>query len=686
MEVALDLALQGAPDHPWVTEHPEWFTTRPDGSIAYAENPPKKYQDIYPLNFDNDPEGIYAEMLRVVRLWVDHGVKIFRVDNPHTKPMNFWHWLIGEVKKTDPDVLFLAEAFTRPAMMHALARIGFTQSLHVLHLAERASGSSSEYGRELVAAADYMRPNFFVNTPDILHASACSTAGRRCSRSAPCWPPCCARPGASTPGTSCSSTCRCGQGSEEYLDSEKYQLRPRDYDRAHPGGPLASRRTWPQAQPAAARAPGAAADCATCASTTSTTTTCCAFSKRDDDDRRHRDRGRAPSTRIRCNGATTSLDMPALGLDWNDRVDRARRAGRRRLRVGAAQRRPARPARRAGAHPRGATVDQESAWSYPPTPTPARSAAADASDAVAAARAGRGRAGSHRAGRRGGDEDSLTGLSARRPTRSGTSGRSSTRCWSGRSPTPNGDGTRRPARPDRQAGLPALAGRRLPVAAAVLRLAAARRRLRHQRLPGAARVRHRRGLRRAARRGARARHPGHHRPRHEPHLATRTRGSRSPARDPDGPYGDFYVWADDDTGYPDARIIFVDTEPSNWTFDPVRKQYFWHRFFSHQPDLNFDNPAVQRRDDRRAAVLARPRHRRVPAGRGAVPVRAGGHQLREPAGDPRVPQAAARKMVDDEYPDRVLLAEANQWPADVVEYFGDPRSAATSATWRSTSR
>ena len=128
MEVALDFALQAAPDHPWVTEHPEWFTTRPDGTIAYAENPPKKYQDIYPINFDNDPKGIYAEMLRVVRLWIDHGVKIFRVDNPHTKPMNFWHWLIWEVKKTDPDVLFLAEAFTRPAMMHALARIGFSQS------------------------------------------------------------------------------------------------------------------------------------------------------------------------------------------------------------------------------------------------------------------------------------------------------------------------------------------------------------------------------------------------------------------------------------------------------------------------------------------------------------------------------------------------------------------------------
>jgi glycosidase len=128
MEVALDLALQASPDHPWVSEHPEWFTQRADGSIAYAENPPKKYQDIYPMNFDNDPEGIYAEVLRIVRQWMDHGVRIFRVDNPHTKPLRFWERLLGEIRGTDPDVLFLAEAFTRPAMMHTLAKIGFHQS------------------------------------------------------------------------------------------------------------------------------------------------------------------------------------------------------------------------------------------------------------------------------------------------------------------------------------------------------------------------------------------------------------------------------------------------------------------------------------------------------------------------------------------------------------------------------
>ena len=122
------LALQASPDHPWVKEHPEWFTDRADGTIAYAENPPKKYQDIYPINFDNDPDGIYAEVPAGRALLDDHGVRIFRVDNPHTKPVSFWEWLLGEVRKTDPDVLFLAEAFTRPAMMQTLAKVGFHQS------------------------------------------------------------------------------------------------------------------------------------------------------------------------------------------------------------------------------------------------------------------------------------------------------------------------------------------------------------------------------------------------------------------------------------------------------------------------------------------------------------------------------------------------------------------------------
>ncbi|MFX4285387.1 alpha-1,4-glucan--maltose-1-phosphate maltosyltransferase [Janibacter sp. G349] len=168
LEVALDLALQCSPDHPWVTEHPEWFTTRADGTIAYAENPPKKYQDIYPVNFDNDPAGIYAEVRRVVQVWIDHGVKIFRVDNPHTKPVEFWQWLIADVAVDHPDVIWLSEAFTKPAMMHTLAKVGFQQSY--TYFAWRTTVPELvEYGTEVSGeAAAYMRPSFWPTTHDIL--------------------------------------------------------------------------------------------------------------------------------------------------------------------------------------------------------------------------------------------------------------------------------------------------------------------------------------------------------------------------------------------------------------------------------------------------------------------------------------------------------------------------------------
>ena len=227
MEVALDLALQCAPDHPWATEHPEWFTTRVDGTIAYAENPPKKYQDIYPLNFDNDPAGLYAEVLRVVRHWMAHGVRIFRVDNPHTKPLSFWEWLIAEVKKTDPDVLFLAEAFTRPAMMHELGRIGFTQS-YTYFTWRTGKDELQTYVGELVDASAYMRPNFFVNTPDILHASLqyggppiFKIRAVLAALLSPTW--------GVYSGYELYEHVAVRPGSEEYLDSEKYQLRPRDW-------------------------------------------------------------------------------------------------------------------------------------------------------------------------------------------------------------------------------------------------------------------------------------------------------------------------------------------------------------------------------------------------------------------------------------------------------------------------
>lgn len=234
LEIALDLALQASPDHPWVTEHPEWFTTRVDGSIAYAENPPKKYQDIYPINFDNDPDGIYNEVLRIVLLWVSHGVRIFRVDNPHTKPVQFWEWLIAEVNAKHPDVVFLAEAFTRPAMMHALGRAGFQQSYTYFtwrNTKEELEQYFTEVSRETPA---FFRPNFFVNTPDILTEylqyggpAAFKVRAVLAAMASPLW-------GVYSGYELYEHVAR--PGAEEYIDNEKFQYRPRDYEAAEAQG------------------------------------------------------------------------------------------------------------------------------------------------------------------------------------------------------------------------------------------------------------------------------------------------------------------------------------------------------------------------------------------------------------------------------------------------------------------
>jgi starch synthase (maltosyl-transferring) len=231
LEVAIDLALNASPDHPWVKEHPEWFTFRADGTIAYAENPPKKYQDIFNFNFDNDPEGIFAEFDRIVRLWMSHGVRIFRVDNPHTKPLRFWERLLASIRKTDPDVLFLAEAFTRPAMMAALAQVGFHQS-YTYFTWRNTKDELTEYLTELSGpAAASMRPNFFANTPDILHeylqhggVPAFEIRAVLAAMLSPSW-------GIYSGYELCENT-PLRPGSEEYLDSEKFQYRPRDWETA----------------------------------------------------------------------------------------------------------------------------------------------------------------------------------------------------------------------------------------------------------------------------------------------------------------------------------------------------------------------------------------------------------------------------------------------------------------------
>ena len=231
LEIALDLALQTSPDHPWVKSNPQWFNKRADGTIAYAENPPKKYQDIYPINFDDDYEGIRDEVLRIIRLWISKGVKIFRVDNPHTKPVHFWQDLLDIVRRESPEVIFLAEAFTAPAMMHALGKAGFHQSY--TYFTWRTSKSElTEYGREVAQQTSaFFRPNFWVNTPDInpFHLQSGNPAmfalrAVLASTLTPSW--------GMYAGYEIYEHRPFKEGGEEYLDSEKYEIKVRDWDGA----------------------------------------------------------------------------------------------------------------------------------------------------------------------------------------------------------------------------------------------------------------------------------------------------------------------------------------------------------------------------------------------------------------------------------------------------------------------
>ncbi len=233
IEIALDLAFQCSPDHPYVKEHPEWFHWRPDGTLKYAENPPKKYEDIYPFDFETDRwRELWEELKNVVFFWIDQGVRIFRVDNPHTKPFCFWEWLIGEVKKDHPDVIFLSEAFTRPKVMYRLAKLGFTQS-YTYFAWRNTKWELMQYFTELTQTEvrEFFRPNLWPNTPDILteylqmggrpafmvRVVLAATLGANYGIYGPAFELCEKRPREF--------------GSEEYLDSEKYEIRPWDIDR-----------------------------------------------------------------------------------------------------------------------------------------------------------------------------------------------------------------------------------------------------------------------------------------------------------------------------------------------------------------------------------------------------------------------------------------------------------------------
>ena len=312
LEVALDLALQVAPDHPWAREGKPWFNLRADGTIAYAENPPKKYQDIYPIWFDGDPQGLIDETLRIIQFWGDRGVRIFRVDNPHTKPVRFWDAVLSEVHRTDPDIIFLAEAFTHPPMMRALAEVGFHQNYSYFTW-RTEKWEIEEYFSALSGyLSAYMRPNLFVNTPDILHAylqyggpSAFAIRATLAATLAPTW--------GVYAGFELFEHVAVRPGSEEYLDSEKYQLRPRDWAAAEKSGnsliayitklnelkrrhrPLQTLRNL--------------------TFHTADNDRIIAYSRRDGDD----------VTVVICTldpygaqEATVHFDMPALGLDWSE--------------------------------------------------------------------------------------------------------------------------------------------------------------------------------------------------------------------------------------------------------------------------------------------------------------------------------------------------------------------------------
>jgi starch synthase (maltosyl-transferring) len=307
VEVALDYALQCSPDHPWVKEHPEWFRIRPDGSIAHAENPPKVYEDIVPLNFDiPDPSPLYAACKDVLDHWIAHGVRVFRVDNPHTKPVRFWEWLIAAVKAEHPDVIFLSEAFTSPPMMRVLAKVGFTQS-YTYFTWRNSKAELEEYMTELTRSesADYLRPNLFVNTPDILTdylqrggPAAFRIRATLAATMSPSW--------GMYSGFELYERTPREPGSEEYLDSEKFQYRPRDWSQPSLGPYVARLNQIRRAHPALhwlrnlrfhlVESPDIIA-----------------YSKRDGDD----------AVLVVCNlephearESMVHLWLPALGLDW----------------------------------------------------------------------------------------------------------------------------------------------------------------------------------------------------------------------------------------------------------------------------------------------------------------------------------------------------------------------------------
>ncbi|MBC7794415.1 MAG: alpha-1,4-glucan--maltose-1-phosphate maltosyltransferase [Clostridia bacterium] len=310
LEVALDFAIQCSPDHPYIEQHPEWFFRRPDGVIKYAENPPKKYQDVHHVNFDApNNEELWRELKRVLEYWMAHGVRIFRVDNPHTKALPFWHWVIGEIQQRDPGVVFLAEAFTRPKVMQSLAKLGFTQS-YTYFTWRDTKAEIVQYMTELVAIAHYFRPNFFANTPDILppilqHGGRAAFQMRAvlAATLSPTY-------GIYSGYELCENAAL--PGKEEYLDSEKYEVRVRDWNQA--GNIKELIRVLNQAR----RDHVSLRELANIAFVKTDNENLLAYVKTTGDDTVLVVVNLDPHN---AHFGTVSLDMPALGRGWQDRID-----------------------------------------------------------------------------------------------------------------------------------------------------------------------------------------------------------------------------------------------------------------------------------------------------------------------------------------------------------------------------
>src|SRR5438552_1013592 len=513
MEVALDFAIQAAPDHPWVREHPQWFRFRPDGTIKYSENPPKKYQDIVNVDFNNpDREGLWNELRDTLLFWVGEGVRAFRVDNPHTKPLPFWEWLIREVKASWPEAIFLSEAFTRPKMMRALAKAGFSQS-YTYFTWRNTKAELTEYLTELAQgpAKEYFRPNFFTNTPDILPVFL-QEGGRPAFRIR------LTLAGTLSPAYGiyngfelCENAAITGR--EEYIHSEKYEYKVWDWDR--PGNikrDIAILNRFRRENPAVQELTNLRfLDCAD--------PNLLAYAK---------------ATANRSNIVIAVVNLERLTSMLEYLLD----------------------------------LGVTALLLLPFYPSTMRDDGYDIAD---------------------------------------------------------------------YRNIHPAYGRMPDFSAFVLEA-------------------HRRRLRIITE--LVINHPSDQHP-----WFQRARRAR-----PGSTWRDFYVWSDTDQKFLDTRIIFLDTEKSNWSWDPVAQAYYWHRFYSHQPDLNFDNPHVFR-------AITNVMRYWLDLGVDGMRLDAVPYLIeREGAINENLPETheilkRLRCEMDRRYGDRMLLAEANQWPEDVLHYF-----------------